>query len=61
MTQLSNVYKWHPAISEWMRMVENDEVENCKEQKLLMKYVRGRLEQKNVIIEHNILDTAIAT
>ncbi|EAE1302451.1 terminase large subunit [Listeria monocytogenes] len=61
MTQLSNVYKWHPAISEWMRMVENDEVENCKEQKLLMKYVRGRLEQKNVIIDHDTLDTAIAT
>ncbi|MBC2048215.1 terminase large subunit [Listeria booriae] len=61
MTQTYNTYNWHPAISEWMQMVEQEDVVSCKEQKQLMAYIRQRLKADNVVIKNDVLDTAIAT
>ncbi|WP_337970144.1 terminase TerL endonuclease subunit [Virgibacillus salexigens] len=43
-------YNYHPYIDEYMRMVEQEEIESCKEQKDLMKYVRSVLDRDDVVI-----------
>ena len=51
--------KIHHAISEWMHMVESGEVISCQEQKDLMKYVRKKLDQEDVIIDVEKIEKVI--
>lgn len=43
-------YEYHPYIDEYIRMVEQEEIRTCKEQKLLVKYVRRTLDRDDVVI-----------
>lgn len=48
---------YHPAIDTYMHMVESGEIESCKEQKLLMKFLRDKL--KHAVIKSDLIDKAI--
>src|SRR5699024_9368619 len=52
-------YKYHPYIDDYMRMVEQGEIESCKEQKLLMKYVRSILDRDDVIIDEDAINKSV--
>lgn len=52
-------YKYHPYIDDYMRMVEENEIESCNEQKQLMKFVRWKLEQPGVIIDHEAINDSV--
>lgn len=54
-----NVYRYHPAISEWMYMVESGQFPACKEQKQLMDFVKEKLEDPDVVIKNEIIDKVI--
>ena len=55
----SKTYKYHPYIDEYMRMVEQGEIEACKEQKQLMKFLRWKLEQPNVVIDSEAIEKSV--
>lgn len=48
MTAKRRHYKYHPFISNWMRQVEQGLMPSCKEQKLLMDFLRPILDDDNV-------------
>lgn len=52
-------YKYHPYIDEYMRMVEQGEIEACKEQKQLMEFLRWKLDQPNVVIDHEAIEKSV--
>lgn len=56
-----NTYRYHPAISEWMYMVESKKFPACEEQFLLMDLIRYKLSKENVFVDHEKLDNAINT
>lgn len=49
-------YKYHEYISDYMRKVEKGKVHACKEQKLLMSFIRKVLDDKNVIFKSEIVE-----
>ncbi|MGF3214601.1 terminase TerL endonuclease subunit [Facklamia sp. P12945] len=49
--------RYHPSIDKYMSMVESGEIESCKEQKLLMKYLQTKL--KDAVIKSDLIDKAI--
>ncbi|WLR44472.1 terminase large subunit (plasmid) [Bacillus carboniphilus] len=51
--------KYHPYIDEYMRMVEENEIRSCKEQKQLMKFLRWKLDQPNVIIDAEAIERSV--
>lgn len=53
------IYKFNPYIDEYMRMVEQNEIESCNEQKQLMDFIRWKLDQPNVVIHHDIIEKSI--
>ncbi|NUK31037.1 terminase large subunit [Parageobacillus sp. VR-IP] len=59
MTMSSKTYKYHPYIDEYMRMVEQGEIEACKEQKQLMEFLRWKLDQPNVVIDHEAIEKSV--
>lgn len=59
MTMNKLTYKYHPYIDDYMRMVEENEIESCNEQKQLMKFVRWKLEQPGVIIDHEAINDSV--
>ncbi|MGG3808561.1 terminase TerL endonuclease subunit [Geobacillus thermodenitrificans] len=59
MTMNSKTYKYHPYIDEYMRMVEQGEIEACKEQKQLMEFLRWKLDQPNVVIDHEAIEKSV--
>lgn len=52
----SRAYKYHPNIDRYMEMVLSEEIESCQEQKDLIKFLLEKLEQPNVIIDHDVLN-----
>src|SRR5699024_11078230 len=44
---------------EYMRMVENEEVESCREQKQLMDFLKWKLDQPNVVIDHEAINNSV--
>lgn len=52
-------YETHPAIDEWMRMVEQGEVLACKEQHELMEFVRNRIYDDDIVIKADLIEKAI--
>lgn len=52
-------YKYHPYIDDYMRMVEQDEIESCKEQKQLMKFLRWKLDQPGVVIDAEAIENSV--
>ncbi|WBX80130.1 terminase large subunit [Virgibacillus salarius] len=52
-------YNYHPYIDEYMRMVEQEEIESCKEQKDLMKYIRSVLDRDDVVIHSEDIKKSI--
>jgi len=59
MKMSSKTYNYHPYIDEYMRMVEQGEIEACKEQKQLMKFLRWKLDQPNVVIDHEAIEKSV--
>jgi phage terminase large subunit-like protein len=55
----TKTYKFHPYIDEYMRMVENEEIQACAEQKALMKFLRWKLSQPNVIIDAEAIEKSV--
>lgn len=50
---------YHPAINNWMILVEKGKVHSCREQKQLMPFLRKVLDDDNVIIKSDVIDDAI--
>lgn len=59
MTSLKT-YKYHPYIDDYMRMVDEGEIEACKEQKQLMEYLRWKLDQPNVVIDEEAIEKSVS-
>ncbi|WP_370629689.1 terminase TerL endonuclease subunit, partial [Fictibacillus sp. 5RED26] len=55
----TKTYNFHPYIDEYMRMVENEEIQACAEQKALMKFLRWKLSQPNVIIDAEAIEKSV--
>ena len=55
-SRFPTTYQYHPYIDEYMRMVENGEIQSCKEQKLLMKFLRWKLDQPGVVIDSEAIE-----
>lgn len=53
------MYNYHPYIDEYMRMVEQGEIEACKEQKQLMEFLRWKLDQPKVAIDHEAIEKSV--
>lgn len=51
MLEPSRTYKYHPYIDEYMDMVESGKIRACKEQFLLMDFLRWKLDQPGVVID----------
>lgn len=51
--------RYHPAIDEWMRLVEKRKVHSCREQKQLMPFLRKVLDSPSVEIRGEEIDKAI--
>ncbi|WP_153123268.1 terminase TerL endonuclease subunit [Peribacillus tepidiphilus] len=59
MLMISRTYKYHPYIDEYMRMVEKGEIETCNEQKKLMEFLQWKLDQPNVVIDHEAIEKSV--
>lgn len=58
-SRFPTTYQYHPYIDEYMRMVENGEIQSCKEQKLLMKFLRWKLDQPGVVIDAEAIEKSV--
>ncbi|MGN4717889.1 terminase TerL endonuclease subunit [Bacillus cereus group sp. MYBK226-2] len=52
-------YQYHPYIDEYMRMVDNEEIQSCKEQKQLMEFLRWKLDQPGVVIDADAIEKSV--
>lgn len=52
-------YNYHPYIDEYMRMIEQGEIESCEEQKELMKFLRWKLDQPGVVIDAEAIEKSV--
>lgn len=59
MTMTTKTYNYHPYINEYMRMVEQGEIESCKEQKQLMEYVRNTLDRDDVEVDADSIEKSV--
>ncbi|MEB4814736.1 terminase TerL endonuclease subunit [Bacillus thuringiensis] len=53
------MYNYHPYIDDYMRMVEQGEIQACKEQKQLMEFLRWKLEQPGVVIDAEAIENSV--
>ncbi len=58
-SRFPTTYQYHPYIDEYMRMVENGEIQSCKEQKLLIKFLRWKLDQPGVVIDAEAIEKSV--
>lgn len=56
----TKTYNYHPYIDDYMRMVENGEIQACKEQKQLMEFLRWKLDQPNVVIDAEAIEKSVS-
>ncbi|TGB04698.1 terminase TerL endonuclease subunit [Halobacillus salinus] len=59
MKMKSKTYKYHPYIDDYMRMVEQGEIESCEEQKQLMKFLKWKLDQPGVVIDAEAIENSV--
>ena len=52
-------YNYHPYINDWMRKVEQKKIPSCKEQKLLMPFLREVLDDSNVEIRADVIEDGV--
>lgn len=52
-------YKYHPFIDEYIRMVENEEIRTCEEQKQLIVYVKRMLDRDDVVINEKVINESV--
>lgn len=52
-------YEFNEHIDRYMRMVENEEIRTCKEQKLLMEFLRWKLSSDDIVIDHDEIQKSI--
>ncbi|UOE96067.1 terminase TerL endonuclease subunit [Alkalihalobacillus sp. LMS39] len=56
---MPKMYKYHPYIDEYMYMVESGKIQACKEQKLLMDFLRWKLDQPEVVIDAEAIEKSV--
>jgi len=54
-------YKYHEYIDTWMQLVNSGKVHSCKEQKLLMKFVKKVLDTEDILIDSDEIYKAVET
>ena len=47
---------YNKYIDEWFDLVENNKIKTCEEQKLLVKYVKNKLDTEEIIIDDAEID-----
>lgn len=52
-------YKYHPFINDWMYKIEQRKIPACKEQKLLMPFLRNILDSPNTEIKSDIIEDGV--
>ena len=52
-------YNYHPYINDWMKKVEQKKIPSCKEQKLLMPFIRKVLDDTNVEIRADVIEDGV--
>lgn len=52
-------YNYHPYINDWMRKVEQKKIPSCKEQKLLMPFLREVLDDPNTEIRAEVIEDGV--
>ncbi|MEB3054469.1 terminase TerL endonuclease subunit [Bacillus pseudomycoides] len=57
---MTKTYNYHPYINDYMRMVENGEIQACKEQKQFMEFLRWKLDQPNVVIDAEAIEKSVS-
>lgn len=53
--------KYNQYIDRWFEIVENDEIPVCKEQKMMVKWLKNKLDTENIIIKEEEIEKAIIT
>lgn len=59
--KMKDSYKYHEYIDSWIRMVENEEVESCEEQKQLIELIKKVLDSDDVVIDSEKIYKGIET
>lgn len=53
--------RYNKYIDRWFEIVENEEIKVCKEQKMMVKWLKNKLETEDIIIKHEEIEKAIMT
>lgn len=53
--------KYNKYIDRWFEIVENEEIRVCQEQKMLVKWLKNKLDTENIIINDEEIEKAIIT
>jgi phage terminase large subunit-like protein len=53
------MYKYHPYIDDYMKMVETGEIKACKEQHQLIEFIKWKLDQPGVVIDAEAIEKSI--
>ena len=53
--------KYNKYIDRWFEIVENEEIKTCIEQKLMVKWLKNKLDTEDIIIKHEEIEKAIVT
>ena len=53
--------KYNKYIDRWIYLIESEEIKSCKEQKMLIKWLKNKLDNEDIIIKHEEIEKAIIT
>lgn len=53
--------KYNKYIDKWIYLIESEEIKSCKEQKMLIKWLKDKLDNEDIIIKHEEIEKAIIT
>lgn len=53
--------KYNKYIDRWFEIVENEEIRVCQEQKMMVKWLKNKLNTENIIINNEEIEKAIVT
>lgn len=53
--------KYNKYIDRWIYLIESEKIKSCKEQKMLIKWLKNKLDNEDIIIKHEEIEKAIIT
>lgn len=59
MRNIEKTYNFHPYINDYMYQVENNKIESCREQKLLMSFLREKLANPDIMMDYGIVEKSV--